>query len=234
MIKSMFSAALITATLSLTSASAATLTAIGIGTGDKIFSTEAKRDQRANTTSQTNGVDIILRDAGPVSAGSQTASNFAWGVSGTVYDWSLSYDGTDATFMLGGTSVERMAMPGGVWNGFQIFGKAEDTRSESAFSSGTVNVTVNALNGAALGGASLLLSATDGAFDQAWSSSETITSIGGTMFFAFENPTSVTPNSRMQFSVKALEVTPVPVPAALPLLLAGIGGLALMRRRKRS
>jgi hypothetical protein len=29
------------------------------------------------------------------------------------------------------------------------------------------------------------------------------------------------------------DVTPVPVPAALPLLLAGIGGLGLMARRKR-
>jgi hypothetical protein len=29
------------------------------------------------------------------------------------------------------------------------------------------------------------------------------------------------------------DVTPVPVPAALPLLLAGVGGLGLMARRKR-
>jgi hypothetical protein len=40
--------------------------------------------------------------------------------------------------------------------------------------------------------------------------------------------------SRQSVLIKAGEVAPVPVPAALPLLAAGIGGLALMRRRARA
>jgi hypothetical protein len=40
-------------------------------------------------------------------------------------------------------------------------------------------------------------------------------------------------SSADEFYLSALTATPVPVPAALPLLLAGLGGLGVMARRKR-
>jgi hypothetical protein len=39
--------------------------------------------------------------------------------------------------------------------------------------------------------------------------------------------------SRFDVSVSATSMSPVPLPAGLPLLLAGIGGMALLRRRQR-
>lgn len=204
--------------------SAATLSSIPTGQGTKLFTTEIKRDQNVNNNSQ-RGNDVFLRNGEGFSGPS---FNVNWGASGTEYDWSLSYDGDQATLVFDGVSRMIDVMPDGNLNALQFFVQARDL---NRFVTSTTSVFVDMVNDMA---ASELISATDGTADVAFLADETITSVSGRVSFLFDVADGATgsPNSRLGFSVKALDVAPVPLPAGLPLLLAGLGGFALLRKRR--
>lgn len=218
-------AAAIAASMLAVPASAATLSSIATGQGSKLFTTEIKRDQNVDNGAQS-GTDIFLRNGDGFSGPN---FNFNWGDSGTEYGWSLSYDGDSATFVFGGRSLMIDVMPDGNLNGLQFFAQAKDM---TRFDTSTTSVFVDMVNGMA---ASESIIATDGTSDVAFLADETIISVSGRVSFLFEvaDGASGSPNSRLGFSLKALDVDvpAVPLPAGLPLLLAGLGGLAVLRRR---
>ncbi|MEM6481618.1 MAG: VPLPA-CTERM sorting domain-containing protein, partial [Pseudomonadota bacterium] len=205
------------------SSNAATLSSITPGLGTKLFTTEVKRDQNVNNNAQ-RGDDVFLRN-GDVFQG--PSFNVNWGASGTEYDWSLDYDGENATFTFDGVSRMIDVMPDGNLNALQFFVQARDL---TRFATSTTSVFVDLVNGMAT---SESIVATDETKEMAFLANETITSVSGRVSFLFEIADGATgsPNSRLGFSTKALDVAPVPLPAGLPLLLAGLGGLALLRKR---
>lgn len=222
--KSSLYAAAAALTLFAVPATAATLSPIPIGQGTKLFTTEIKRDQNVNNSSQ-RGNDVFLRNAEGFSGPS---FNVNWGASGTEYDWSLSYDGDEATLVFDGVSRMIDVMPDGNLNALQFFLQARDT---TRFVTSTTSVIVDMVNNMMT---SESISVTDGTTDVAFLADETITSVSGRVSFVFDvaNGASGSPNSRLGFSIKALDVTPVPLPAGLPLLLAGLGVFAFLRKRR--
>jgi len=224
-------AAAATIAITASAADAITLKAIDAGDAPKLFTTEVKRDQNVSGSESPRGDDVFLRIAGDFSQ--TTSAGNRWGAAGTSYDWSLSYDGDLASLTVDGIgNVENVDIdPDGTWNAFKFFVKADDA---ARFETATTTVTLSAVNGTALG-SNLVVSATDGGTEGTWSLSDnaTITSLSGTLVFDFDLLDGATgsPNSRLQFSVKAYEVAPVPLPAGLPLMLAGVGAFAYLRRR---
>lgn len=211
-------------------ASAASLTEIATEQGTKLFTSEMKRDKNVNNGGQ-RGNDVFLRN-GSGFAGPSFGVN--WGASGSTYDWMLSYDGDLATLDFAGTTRTIDVAPDGNWNAFQFFVRASDA---NRFDTATTTVTVDEVNGSALATA-LSLSATDGSFDKAFRLHDfaTIEGLKGTLTFDFvvKAGAAGSPNSRLALNVKGLDVAAVPVPAALPLMLGGLGGLGLLARRRRA
>lgn len=224
--KSLFVTAVAVFCTCAASASAATLSSISPGQGTKLFTTEVKRDQNVNNNSQ-RGNDVFLRN-GDVFVG--PSFNVNWGASGTEYDWSLDYDGDQATLTFDGRSRMIDVMPDGNLNALQFFVRAEDLQR---FASSTTSVFIDLVNGMAT---SESIVATNETKEMAFLADETITSVSGRVSFLFDvaNGASGSPNSRFGFSTKALDidVAPIPLPAGLPLLVAGLGGLALLRKRQ--
>lgn len=229
-------AALSAVTFAMTAgaASAATLglTEIFTGQGDKLFTTEIKRDENVNNNSQ-RGHDVFLRNNEETTGES---FNVDWGASGSTYEWSVSYDGDNAFLTFGAFDpISIDVSPDGSWNAFQLFVRADDG---DRFETASTTVTVDEINGM---DASLeAIGALDGSFDKAFTLSDltVIETIRGTVTFDFDpfDGASGSPNSRLGFSLKALYVVDpavVPVPAALPLLLSGLAGLGLMARRRK-
>lgn len=231
---------LLAAVLSMAAAAAqaATLSAIDLTDttkflgSSKLFTTEIKRDKNVQNNGQ-RGHDAFLRNAEEFAT--PASINFDWGASGTTYDWALAYDGDAARLTFGGQTRTLDIDPDGRWNAIQLFLNASDT---TRFSTSTTSVRVTQVNGAAISGP-FLQSATNGIFDGVFALKNLgqIQSISGTLSFAFQTlpGASGTPNSRLAFNLKALEVepSPIPVPAAFPLLAAGLGALALAARRRR-
>jgi hypothetical protein len=220
-------------------AGAATLTSIAPGQGTEIFTTEFKRDE--NTLgNQQRGHDIFLRNAGEFAGESTTLD---WAGSGRRYDWSIGYDGDVATllFRAGRSEIIRQTLdvtPDGHWNAFQFFISARDRGNNPLFTTASTSVTVTSVNGMATSTTAQATKGVDGGVTDVafWLGGEKIEQITGSMTFDFgTTDANGSPNSRLAVNVKALEVAPVPVPAALPMLLAGLGGLAYVgRRRKRA
>lgn len=224
--------ALAAAVVSISSASAASLTEIGLGEGDKLFTTEIKRDENVNNNSQ-RGSDVFLRN-GEEFAGPNF--NVDWGPSGTTYEWTISYDGDQATLSFGGFNPINIDVnPDGVFNAFQLFVRADDA---NRLANEATTVTVDAINGMALDMSLSAIGNEMGAFDKAFTLSDlaAISTVSGTVSFAFDVLQGATgsPNSRLAFNFKALSVSEVPVPAALPLLVSGIAGLGFASRRRRA
>ncbi|MHA7870969.1 MAG: VPLPA-CTERM sorting domain-containing protein [Hyphococcus sp.] len=225
-------AALAAAAFMAGTASAASLTEIGLGEGDKLFTTEIKRDENVENNGQ-RGSDVFLRN-GEEFAGPNF--NVDWNASGTVYDWTIEYDGDQATLTFDGFSPINIDVnPDGVFNAFQLFVRADDpNRLENA----STTVTVDMVNGMALDMSLNAIGNEMGAFDKAFTLSDlaAISSISGTIAFAFDVLQGATgsPNSRLAFNFKALSVSEIPVPAALPLLLSGLAGLGFASRRRKA
>ncbi|MEO0485716.1 MAG: VPLPA-CTERM sorting domain-containing protein [Pseudomonadota bacterium] len=215
------------------SAGAATLTLTDVGQGDKLFTTEFKRDQNVQNTGR-RGHDVFLRNGAEFSGPS---SNVSWGASGTAYDWALSYDGDIATLDFNGVKSTIDVDPDGTLNGLQFYLRATDTKR---FTTSSSTLFVDTLNGI---GVSETLSVTDGIDEVAFISSQPITSVSGQVLFSFDvNAGSRgSPNGQLAASIKGLSIpisadepglSPVPLPAGLPLLAAALGGLAILRRRQ--
>lgn len=208
----------------------------GIGAPEisKLFGTEIKRDQNVQNNGQ-RGHDAFLRNGSTTNGAS---FGFFWGNSGTTYDWSLYYDGNLATLSIGDESATINVNPDAPWNVVSFFLRADDT---TRFDTSSVTLTTTTANGQALS-VPYVATATDGQVTTpalALDNFTPINNIGGKLAFSFtpKPGASGTPNSRLSAGVTGTNVTPtppaVPLPAALPLLLAGLGGLAVAGRRRR-
>lgn len=200
----------------------------------EIFNTEIKRDQTGNGGQR--GADIFLRDAdnNPIRSG-----NFNFGASGTEYDFMIGFDGDIASLDFNNLGIPVDSVDTDLdlpFNAFRLFIKGDD-EGKAGFTNESTVVKITEINGMAITGANTFTASEGGgALDQivALDSLADISSIKGTVQFNFEGGgLNGSPNSRMQFSLKALNVTPVPVPAPLALLLASVGGLGLLARRKK-
>lgn len=211
------------------SASAAVLTEVAPGTGADartLFTSEWKRDQNVHNPGR-NGHDIFLRNG---SGFGGPSIQQGWGASGAVYAWSLSYDGDQATLIFDGVSRTIDLAPDGVWNAVQFYMRANDF---SRFETSTTTLRVSKVNDLAVSG--FERAATDSAKDAifALADSSEIRSMSGTLAFDFvvKDGAKGSPNSRYRVSVAAREIVPVPLPAALPLLILAIGGLSSIALR---
>lgn len=213
---------------------AATLTAIDptdaarFAGSSKLFTTEMKRDQNVHN-SGARGHDIFLRN-GEAFAG--PSFNQPWGASGSIYDWSLAYDGDIAVMTFAGQSRKLDVSPDGTWNAITFFLQADSP----LFSSATTTLGVTSVNGVAAP-LTLAVTGTGKGFSFALDRLSALTEVSGTLRFDFVVAPDArgTPNSNLGVSIKALEVTPaaVPVPASLPLLLSGVAAVGLAARRRR-
>lgn len=212
-------------------ASAATITEIAGGQGERLFGAEIKRDENVNNNAQ-RGHDVFLRNGSGVSGPS---FNLDWGASGTVYDWSLSYNGDQASLTFAGFAPINIDVnPDGNWNAFQLFVRgADDKRLANA----QTTVTVDAVNGVDFSLAAI--GDEGGVFDKTFSLSDlsVIETIAGTIAFDFDVIPGAggSPNNRLSFNLNALtvETAVVPAPAALPLFLTALAGLGAVSRRRR-
>ncbi|MFN0113921.1 MAG: hypothetical protein ACKVPY_04510 [Paracoccaceae bacterium] len=221
-------------------AHAATLTAVnitdpkhfiqddGIGAPEqpRLFSTHTARAQNVNNNGRT-GDDLFLR--------SGTGANLAtgrllWGASGTVYNWSLSFNGTQATYSLGGVSINS-AVAAANWNvvGFRL--RANDL---TRFTTSTVTVNVTSANGLALS-VPLRFSTTNSTFTSltyALNGLQTITNLSGTMKFDYTVRAGAKqgPGDALSFGIDATQVTDVPLPAGALLLLGALAAMAMICR----
>ena len=224
----------VTIAMSAGAASAAPmgLTEIFTGQGDKLFTTEIKRDQNVNGGAQ-RGEDVFLRNGDSFQGPS---FNVNWGASGSTYEWSISYDNDEAVLSFGGFEPITLDVdPDGDWNAFQFFIRADD---ENRLENESTTVTVDEINGDSF--AFSAVGDEDGAFDRAFTLSDfsVIEIMRGTVTFDFDVAAgaSGSPNSRFAFNLKALSVddpTVVPIPAALPLFLSALAGLGVVTRRRR-
>ena len=221
----------VTVAASAGAASAAVITEIATGQGDKLFTTEIKRDQNVDNNAQ-RGHDVFLRNGEGFSGPS---FNVNWGASGTSYDWSVSYDSDEAFLTFAGFDPIKIDVdPDGDWNAFQFFVRASDN---TRFENESTTVTVDEINGMAT--VFEAIGDGNGAFDKAFTLSDlsVIETIRGTVTFDFDilDGAKGSPNSRLAFNLKALSIDPavVPVPAALPLFLTALAGLGAVARRRR-
>lgn len=143
-----------------------------------------------------------------------------------------TFDGNDGT-----TIASWLATGGGAVSGLDIGGL---TLSEPSIGNGTARTTFFVFRTTGLGPADFTVDHDDGMaiFDDGLR-------IGGFVGPNTQRTTAVTGFDGGQFdllyvatngdpSVLRVDVSPVPVPASLPLLLAGVGGLAALRRRARA
>lgn len=199
----------------------------------QLFGVEIKRDQNVQN-SGGSGKDAFLRDG--TDTNTSGSFNVGWGASGTSYAWSLGYDGTAATLMLGSTSTTLNVVDGN-WNAFSLYVRALD---DARFLSVMTSFSITKVNGADLL-APLSLSATNGNTPGTYALDGLgpITSLQGTLAFSFtlKPGANGSPNSRVAVNFGAIEAVPVPpavpVPAGLPLLASVIGGLAFLSLRQR-
>lgn len=208
----------------------------------ELFNTEIKRDQNMHDGGQ-RGHDMFVRNGGG-SAGA--SAPIAWGGSGTVYAWSLAYDGDHAALTVGSTTRSIDVTPDGDLDAIRIIARAIDT---TRFTHATVAVTITSVNGAQAAG----LTTFTANFSElaSWtirtSDFAEFHSIGGTLAFTFETNSGATgsPNSQFAFVMKGLDATLAAgdTPASGPgsnavvappaLVLFGLGAIAVLVRRRR-
>jgi hypothetical protein len=171
-------------------------------------------------------------------------AQFDW-VKGTTYDFTLSHDAAGTlTFSLGsGPQIITMPNPTGTYTGL---GTANTlfirTRNESA--TDTMKLSNLLLNGTAIGGLAFGQVLDDGNSVGAGSAGAGYLRISGV---PFSDPwtlkgkvtldwagTAVPAQSRLNANIKLTEipVAPIPLPASALLLVAGLGGLAALKRRR--
>lgn len=151
-----------------------------------------------------------------------TQGQFDW-VSGTAYDFSLSFDGTTVTYTLGGQTLNAAPTDGIAIN--EIYIRTRSNGDGSSFA-----ITDLTFGGEAVGES--LLSDDNGTIDYLkisdFSGGFTLT---GTQTLSWSGEIPSQSRLAAQFKVgEGASDTEIPVPATLALLLAGLGVLAWMRR----
>jgi hypothetical protein len=196
----------------------------------RLFTAEFKRDQNVENPG-ARGHDIFLRDGDRQDPAAGPAFNQSWGASGSVYRWSLAYDGDTATLTFHGVTRTLDVSADGTWTALGFFLNA----SSDKFSSATLRVALADVNGGPSDDAVTVTGGTRGV-TLALGGLSPIRSIAGTLAFDFVRAPGATgsPNGRLGLTVAAIAATPapVPLPAALPALLAGLGALVLAARRR--
>lgn len=225
------------------SAHAVTLQSIGPVSSDTLFNTEIKRDKNIHNNGQ-RGHDVFLRNQnwfiGP-------SKGFNFGASGSEYDWSIAYDGNIATLKFENITRQVNVWPDGDWNAFDIRVKADDSKR---FKTATTTVQIDTVNGQGLVNPAMIL-VTDGFLNETLAVSDAFefTSLSGTVRFDFdlEPGAKGSPNSRLSFGFKGLEIDPallptavddagaaaVPVPGGLVLLGSVVAATDLWQRRRK-
>jgi hypothetical protein len=232
-------------TLLAGAAQASILQSFGTGLGSTLFTAEVKRDENVQNNGQ-RGHDVFLRNG----AGSgSTSKGLDFGASGTVYDWSLSYDGDTATLAVDTLTRTLDVDPDGIWNLFRVYARAADS---GHFTTATATLNILGVNGSNLANPTVI-AATDGFAEAvlALGGPLPFTSLSGTLQFDFDPKPGAkgSPDSSLVVGIEAFEVSmafepilqggpstsAVPVPAGVVLmgsLIAAAGAWSGLKRRR--
>lgn len=230
-------------------ASAATLVSVTDPVGDKLFNVETKVDQTP-IKGKSGGKDVFVR-SGEHTGSDNDAKDVTW-VNGQTYSWTLDYNSatgildytvSDGTNIVAAFNDVLMGDLGSV----KLVAKAlnrEDTKKDRGFIFDETNPTGTSASIAVTDANGMAQSVS--IFDDLTNAGETgvvfaldsgapITSLSGTFIFDWDaGGWDKSPNGRLAFLVKGYEATaPVPLPASVLLLGAGIAGLGALRKRRR-
>lgn len=196
-----------------------------------IFSTLVIRNAPSRGRGQA-GQDLFLFDP----TGSNIDSrNFNWSPSGTTYNWSAAYDGTNATLTFGSVTQTIAVGQNMTWNAFKVYLVGSGSRNTTA----TTAITVDRVNGAAPTNP-LQLAVTNGSSGSAYAliPFNQIASLSGTLRYSFQalSGSGGSPRYNLAFMMEAVQLAPtgVPVPASLPMMLGGLAAFGALVRRKRA
>jgi hypothetical protein len=222
----LMAAALIAGAFAATATTAAPVLNIG---ADPMFTGDAA--VRYRSFSNTGGQEVYLGTGDLGVAGNRAGQNYTWVSPGT-FDFTFTVDLASnlLTSALPGATLTRAYAADPVINAFRIVVR-DDATAVNGVQVGDIWLTNLAVNGTALGTVT-----TQG---QTGFNQFTVTGVGVGSLYTVTGTinlfgTMSTSQEANRIEITAGYVPPVPVPAALPLLLAGLGGLAFVARRRRA
>jgi hypothetical protein len=177
-----------------------------------------------------SGAGTFELDVGSDTAGTFNTAQFNW-VNNTSYAFSLIYDGTTATFTVGGTAVS--------YNAFAVSDEFDGLAIRtSAYEGQSVLFTGLDLNGTSIGSFSNISTATGSNRDVVWlllSDFGDLTGgfiLTGNVSLAWTlNPDPNLNQSKLAFQIKGSDAPVVPIPGAVWLFASGLIGLVVIRRK---
>lgn len=169
-------------------------------------------------------------DVGSDTGGGFNTAQFNW-VNNTSYAFSLNFDGTTATFNVGGTAVS--------YNAFSITDEFDGLAIRtSAYEGQSILFTGLDLDGTSIGSFSNVSTATGSDRDVVWLLLSDFGDLAGGFVLTGNvalawtlNPDPNLNQSRLAFQIKGADAPVVPIPGAVWLFASGLIGLMVIRRR---
>jgi hypothetical protein len=222
----LMAAAVIAGAFAATATTAAPVLNIG---ADPMFTGDA--GVRYRSFSNTGGQEVYLGTGDLGVAGNRAGQNYTW-VSPGAFDFTFTVDLANdlLTSSLPGATLTRAYAADPVINAFRIVVR-DDATAVNGMQAGDIWLTNLVVNGTSLGDVTSKGTPGFNAFTVTGVDVGSLYTLSGTINLFGTMSTSQEAN---RIEITAGYVPPIPVPAALPLLLAGLGGLAFVARRRKT